>query len=54
MRWLINYLRQCFCKHDWENLGRHAYCPGDEAALPTKTIDVYRCKKCGYVQKIKL
>lgn len=18
MRWLINYLRSCFCKHDWE------------------------------------
>ena len=18
MRWLINYIRSCFCKHDWE------------------------------------
>lgn len=45
MRWLINYIRSCFCKHEfekvWENKNNSLYYWG-----------VFRCKKCGYTQKI--
>jgi hypothetical protein len=49
MRWLINYLRQCFCKHDF-NIEEMAYVRirygGDEKI---KNIVVSQtCKKCGY------
>lgn len=45
MRWLINYVRSCFCKHEmeriWENENQGSYYWG-----------IFRCKKCGYIQKI--
>ena len=46
MRWLINYFRSCFCKHEWEkvweNENKQLYYWG-----------VFRCKKCGHIQKIE-
>lgn len=54
MRWLINYFRSCFCKHDWElifntnvnitELGR---------IVDTYSMKTYRCKKCGMQKKYK-
>lgn len=52
MRWLINYIRSCFCKHDYELLQQ-----GDvyEYNFNTRQKEIigcrwtYRCKKCGYV-----
>ncbi|KKM73585.1 hypothetical protein LCGC14_1408940 [marine sediment metagenome] len=55
MRWLIQYIRQCFCKHEFKE------CKGDrfrfestrdlETGVPIahqrKTIILY-CSKCGY------
>lgn len=45
MRGIINYIRSCFCKHEmeliWENKHQEACYWG-----------VFRCKKCGYIQKI--
>lgn len=49
IRWLINYIRSCFCKHEWElifdgtvkDCGSFYWCK------------VYRCKKCGYSKKYK-
>ena len=56
MKWLINYIRSCLCKHDWELLqivNHH-----DEFSVRHNMIcgrtHVYRCRKCGYVQKIKM
>ena len=48
MRTLINYIRSCFCKHDWELIiderqGYHIHF----------TTKVYRCKKCGYSKTYK-
>lgn len=52
MRWLINYIRSLFCKHEFEFLKQVRYYEdGDE--LPSRSILLYRCKKCGYVQKIR-
>lgn len=51
MRWLINYIRSCFCKHDWEMLKEvHLY---DESGGIVHAYQFYRCNKCGYVQKVK-
>ena len=49
MRWLINYIRSCFCKHDWE-LIFDGYVKGDYESYHSK---VYRCKKCGYSKKYR-
>lgn len=46
MRWLINYIRQCFCVHDWERLDTTDVW-GTDTKYPEKRIYTYRCKKCG-------
>lgn len=54
MRRLINYIRSCFCKHDWELLKEIQTYESAYSKLPHKTRRTYRCKKCGYVQRVKL
>lgn len=54
MRKLINYICSCFCKHDWEmifdvSVKNTGIC-GEYSTYDEKT---YRCKKCGFVQKVK-
>ena len=53
MRTLINYLRSCFCNHDFEYIAgvsiKECY-----ATIPHTIHYTYMCKKCGYVKKIKL
>ena len=55
IRWLINYIRSCFCKHDWELLEQTKVWNGDDpfAKYPLGTKWIYRCKKCGYSKKYK-
>ena len=52
MLWLINYIRSCFCKHEWEclanDLGRYKKGQG----FPYEQIWIYRCKKCGCLNKV--
>ena len=49
MRWLIDYIRSCFCIHVWELIFdttvKETY-----NGIPNNTYQVktYRCKKCGY------
>ena len=49
MKTLINYLRSCFCKHEFEYIDgvsikeRHA-------SIPHTIRYTYMCKKCGYVK----
>ena len=47
MRWIINYIRSCFCKHDWELIIDNYQFPLEKQNI-TK---VYRCTKCGYSKK---
>ena len=49
MRWLINYIRSCFCKHEWEMI-HDAFVRGDFKSYGCKT---YRCVKCGYSKRYK-
>lgn len=46
MRWLINYIRSCFCKHDWEMLTHQRVFNENGNIIGEKWI--YRCKTCGY------
>lgn len=48
-RWLINYIRSCFCKHDWELIFNGTV----EDGSSFYQCKVYRCKKCGYSKKYK-
>ena len=54
MRRLIDYIRSCFCKHEWELLDEvEVY---DNTNYYGRKVDIYkigrrwtyRCKKCGY------
>lgn len=55
MRWLINYIRSCFCKHDLELLKRAEMWDGDNpyATMAVGSKWIYRCKKCGWHTIIK-
>lgn len=50
MRWLINYIRSCFCKHDWELIFRGEVRDDWGSHYHNK---IYRCKKCGYSKQYK-
>ena len=56
MRWLINYIRSCFCSHEWELIFDKVIFDSTKTtgrAIPDDHIKVYRCKKCGYSKKYK-
>lgn len=54
MRKLINYIRQCFCNHEWELLQENeVWTDEDGWGQHVKPFRIglkwtYRCKKCGY------
>ena len=53
LRLIINYIRSIFCKHEWSFLGRVSTYDEAESTRPCATRHVYRCCKCGYVQRVK-
>lgn len=54
MRWLINYIRSCFCKHEWELIFNTAvYDAFGSKEIPDYHVKVYRCKKCGMSKRYK-
>ena len=53
LRKLIQYFRSCFCNHDWEHLNSVNIFENNYSERPYVHKEIYRCKKCGYVQKIK-
>lgn len=54
MRTIINYIRSCFCKHEWELIFNvevdYSDTRGNRKVYSIKT---YRCTKCGYEKKYK-
>ena len=54
MRALINYLRSCFCKHEFELIKEISVYEDKHASRPCAVRHTYMCKKCGFVKKIKL
>lgn len=53
MRWLINYIRSCFCEHDWELLSESNVWESTNDKYPIGTKWTYRCKKCGCFKTYK-
>lgn len=60
MRKLINYIRSCFCKHDWKIFNvEKIYIDADdwiryiEQPYTIKIKWTYRCKKCGHMKTHK-
>lgn len=53
MRWLVNYIRSCFCKHDWELLLESNVWNDTNDKYPIGTKWTYRCKKCGCFKTYK-
>jgi len=56
MRWLINYFRQCFCKHEWGfDKTVKTWADGDDPnrALPIRLKRVMICSKCGFKVIVK-
>lgn len=51
MRWLINYIRSCFCKHEWEILWDVEHY--NDYYTEIWHSRTYRCKKCGYSKTYK-
>ncbi len=55
LRRICNYFRACVCKHEYEKIAdthvQYSTMMGTE--IHTRRL-VYRCKKCGYVQKVDI
>lgn len=55
MRTIINYIRSCFCKHDWELIFNNTIvCSDNNSKYPDNHIKVYRCKNVDMKKDIKL
>lgn len=54
MRKIILYFRSLFCNHDWEYITKSKFYESAGDSMPHKVVVVYRCKKCGYVQRVRL
>ena len=47
MGWIIDYVRSCFCKHEWECLQEKVKVFSSSSdKMPSHYEWVYRCKKC--------
>ena len=59
MRKIIDYIRSCFCKHEWELLNKSSV--SSDTDFLGRTVEeyfvghqwTYRCKKCGYCKTYK-
>jgi len=50
MRWVINYIRSCFCYHEWELIFDVRVEDNEGRSYSCKT---FRCKKCGFARRYK-
>lgn len=53
MRKLIDYIRSCFCKHDWELIHESSVYNIEFDKYPIGKKWTYKCKKCGYFKIYK-
>jgi hypothetical protein len=51
LRRICNYFRGCWCKHEFELL---AQVTEHDVLMGTSHHNTYRCKRCGYVQRVRL
>lgn len=58
MRWLIDYIRECFCKHEWECIAEKIAVYdvdtfGVQSNFPIYHKWIYVCKKCKKVKEVR-
>lgn len=53
MRFLINYIRQCFCKHEFEKDEIRVFYHWNNSNRPDYRVIHLECTKCGYHTKYK-
>lgn len=53
MRLLINYIRSCFCKHEWKLIKHEAAINAEYSWLTKRNEWIYRCEKCGCKNIVK-
>lgn len=51
---LINDICYCFCKHEWKWITEITTLQRELNGDVMHYERIYRCEKCGYIQKIKL
>lgn len=51
LRAICNYLRGCWCKHDFELLAK-VEVQNELGEISHR--NTYRCRKCGFVQRVRL
>lgn len=52
---ILDYLHERLCcHHEWKRIETINYYINKEDELPSKIVIVFRCSKCGHVQKIEL
>lgn len=55
MRWLINYIRQCFCKHQFKEKSYSLFKRGETLVVEEVGKMVFlTCIKCGYRKEKKI
>lgn len=53
MRKFINYIRSCFCKHNFELIRDTDVYFSENDKMPMYNKKVFMCTKCYYFKKIK-
>lgn len=53
MKWLCNYIKECFCNHDFNLLREADVYLMETDKMPMYAKKTYMCKKCGSVKKVK-
>lgn len=53
MRWIVNYFRSLFCKHDYELIEKVRWFDAGHYDIPAGYTNVYMCQCCGHVKKVR-
>lgn len=54
MKWLIDYIRSCICKHDWVGIRDTVVYEDEFSKRPIKTMRTYECSKCKAVKRRRI
>ena len=54
IKWLCNYLKECGCRHDYELVKEITEYATSISTMPSSYINVYMCRKCGHVKKVRM
>lgn len=54
MNWIIEKLRSCVCVHDYEKRNSVFVYDSKDLKNPKSIEHIFRCTKCGHIQKRKI